>query len=161
MKGNQEYREDNMSNLTKWDPFRGARRMQNMMSRMMGDAFLGRPWFDALDDGLVSVDVYETDENVVVKADMPGLSPDDIDLSVSGDTLSIRGESSEEREEKSEEGVQYFMRERSYRSFSRSIHLPAEVDADNAEAAYENGTLKLTLPKVEQVKAKTISIKAK
>ncbi len=150
-----------MSNIIKWEPFREVRRIQNLMDRMMGDAFLGRSWFDDINEGLVPVDVYETDENVFVEAAMPGLSPQEIDISVIGDTLNIRAEVSEDRQEKNEEAVQYYMRERSYRRFSRSLRLPAEVNADKASADYKNGILKLTLPKVEPVKSKTITIKAK
>ena len=150
-----------MTKIVKWEPFREARRIQNLMDRMMGDALLGRSWFDDIDEGIVPVDVYETDENVIVEAAVPGMSKDDINISVTGDMLNIRAEISEDREQKPEEGIQYYLRERSYRRFSRSIRLPVEVEADNADAEYQSGILKLTLPKVEPVKSKTITIKAK
>ena len=104
------------------------------------------------------VDMYQTPEDIVVKATLPGVLPDDISITVSGDVLTIRGEVKTE-EEKS--GASYHIRERRYGTYSRSLPLPTSVAADKAKAEFENGVLTLTIPKAEEVKPKTITVKAK
>ncbi len=148
-----------MDEITRWEPIREMRRMRNMLDRMMDRSFFTRPFLGDFTDELgVPIDVYQTDDEVIVKATTPGMKPEDIHISITGDTLNIRGELKEEREE---EGFQYHIRERRVGSFSRSILLPSSVNADDAEAEFENGVLTLTLPKIEDVKPKTITIKAK
>jgi len=105
-----------------------------------------------------AVDVYQTDDAVVVKSAIPGIKPEDIDISITGDTLTIKGETRVE-EEVNEEN--YIRRERRYGSFCRSLALPLPVVTEKAEAEFENGVLTLTLPKAEEVKPKAIKIKAK
>jgi HSP20 family protein len=102
--------------------------------------------------------MYETDDAVVVKAAIPGVDPKDVEINVTGDTLTIRGEIRKEEEVKEEN---YLRRERYYGSFCRSFLLPTRVVADDAEAVFENGVLTLTLPKAEEVKPKSIKVKAK
>lgn len=147
-----------MARLTRWEPFRMSRRMHDLLDRWMDSAFMDFPSFGALFEGGVPIDVYQTDDNVVVKATAPGFKPEDINISITGDTLTIQGEAKEEREET---GAKYHLRERRMESFSRSIILPASVDADKAQAEFEDGILTLTLPKVEEAKPKTITVKAK
>jgi HSP20 family protein len=106
----------------------------------------------------LAVDMYETDEAVVVKSAIPGIDPDDLNISITGDTLTIKGET--KAEEKIEE-ENYICRERCYGAFSRSMTVPVPIVADEAEADFENGILTLTLPKAEEVKPKAIEIKAK
>ena len=103
------------------------------------------------------VDISESADQVTVKAEIPGLEPKDIDISLSGDLLTIKGEKKSEREEKDEN---YHLVERSYGSFSRSLRLPVSVEADKIEASYKQGVLTITCPKKEEVKAKAIEIKA-
>jgi HSP20 family protein len=91
-----------------------------------------------------TVDVSETDKEIHVTAELPGMSEKDIDVSLSGDNLVIRGEKKAEKEEK---GEQFYRRETSFGSFYRTIPLPAEVEADKIEARYKNGVLRITLPK--------------
>jgi HSP20 family protein len=102
------------------------------------------------------VDVRETETEVVVEAEVPGLKADELDVSVSNGTLTIRGERKSEREEK--EG-DYHMTERSHGSFSRVVSLPAAVKADGAAAKHENGIVTITLPKTEHAKPKKIEVK--
>jgi HSP20 family protein len=147
-----------MTRLTRWEPFREMRRMHDMLDRVMDRTFIDAPFFAAFDQGVLPVDVYQTDDDVVVKATAPGMKAEDIQITITGDTLSIRGEVSEEREH---EGVQFHIRERRAGSFSRSIGLPTTVDADKTKAEFEDGILTLTLPKVEDVKPKSITVKAK
>ena len=102
--------------------------------------------------------MYQTDNDVIVKATLPGFKPEEIHIAVTGDTLTLRGESSGESEAKE---ATYHLRERRYGAFSRSLRLPSPVEADKARAEFESGVLTLTLPKAEEVKPKTIAIKAK
>ena len=146
--------------LTRWEPFREMRRMHDMLDRVMDESLTHKGsgngnWFE----GLAPIDLYQTDDEVVIEASMPGVQPDDIDISVTGDTLTMRGEV---REEKDVEGERdYQLRERRYRRFARSLTLPSTVDADQAEAEIEHGILTLRIPKAEQAKPKQISVKAK
>jgi HSP20 family protein len=102
--------------------------------------------------------MYETDEAVVVKSGVPGVDPGDIDISVTADTLTIKGETKAEEEVEEES---YVHRERRYGAFSRSLTIPVPIQADKAEAEFEDGVLTLTLPKAEEVKPKAIKVKAK
>jgi HSP20 family protein len=102
--------------------------------------------------------MYETDDAIVVKSTIPGIGPEDLDISITGDTLTIKGETRAEEEVEQES---YICRERRYGAFSRSLTVPAPVVAEEAEAEFENGVLTLTLPKAEEVKPKAIKVKAK
>lgn len=146
--------------LTRWEPFREMRRLTDILDRWMEESFL-TPAFEGLYEGIVPVDVYQTDNDVVVKAVLPGVRPEDIHISITGDNLVIRGEVREEVETNGGGDRQYHIRERRYGRFSRSLILPTMVDADKAKAEFENGILTLTLPKAEEVRPKTITVKAK
>jgi HSP20 family protein len=145
-----------MTNLTRWQPFREARRMHDMLDRMM-DRSLVDPFWSSV-GGALPLDVYQTDDEIVVKASAPGMTADDLEISITGETLTIRGEM---EQEDVKEGARYHIRERRMDSLSRSIALPTMVEAEKAKAEFENGILTLTLPKVEEVKPKTITVKAK
>jgi HSP20 family protein len=149
-----------MSELVRWEPFSDLISLREAMNRLFEESFV-RPWGGALQPaGLESpaVDMYETEDAVVVKATIPGVEAENIEISTTSDLLTIRGEI--ERDEKvSEEN--YLRRERYYGSFSRSLTLPTQVIAEDAEALFENGVLTLTLPKAEEVKPKAIKVKAK
>ena len=103
------------------------------------------------------LDVYETEDGLVVKASLAGVKREDVDVSIAGDTLSIKGEFKSEEETKK---PSYYRQERCYGSFHRALTLPTEVEADKAEAVFEHGVLTLTMPKAEAVKPKTIQVKA-
>jgi len=103
-----------------------------------------------------AVDVADSENEIVVKAEVPGCKAEDIDISVHGNTLTIRGEKKAE-EEKKEKG--YYHLERSYGSFRRELSLPGDIDPDKIEAAYKNGVLTVTLPKSEKAKAVKIKVK--
>lgn len=116
-------------------------------------------WLPGEEGGwLPAVDAYEKDDKFVVKAELPGMKEEDIDVSVVGDTLSIKGEKKTETEVKEEN---YYRSERSYGSFFHSIPLPSAVDADKIEATYEDGVLEVTLPKIAKVKPKKVKVSAK
>lgn len=106
----------------------------------------------------LAVDMEETENEILVKAEMPGLEPKDFQISVNGDTLTIKGE---KKAEKTEEKKNYHMIERRYGSFHRSIPLPSEVDNDKVKASYSKGILEILLPKSKQHKAKRITVNVK
>jgi HSP20 family protein len=105
----------------------------------------------------LAVDMYETMDEVVVKAALPGVKPEQLDINIAGDVLNIRGESNEETNDEQQD---YIRRERRYGSFSRSVTLPSGLQADKADAKFENGMLTLKIPKSEQMKPRTIKVKA-
>jgi HSP20 family protein len=141
--------------LIRWDPTREVVSLREAMDRLLGESFI-RPWSKLgtfFGDETPSLDMYETDDEVVVEADVPGVKPEEIDVQVAGNVLTIKGEW---KEKKKEEKASYIYRERSFGRFCRSVTLPADVDMDEAEAEFEHGVLTLTLPKLESVKPKTI-----
>jgi HSP20 family protein len=147
-----------MSNLTRWEPVREMMTLREAMDRLFDDAFT-RPI--SLRDGgwsTPAVDMFQTDDEVVVKVALPGFKADEVQINITGDVLTLRGELKHEEEKKERA---WHIREHRWNSFERSIALPTEVTADRASADFENGILSITLPKAEEVKPKTISVKAK
>lgn len=132
--------------------------LRDAMDRLINDSFVRPFWpFDST-LGAFSLDMYETNDAVVVKAAIPGLKSEDLNITVSGDMLTIQGETRQEEEAKEST---YYVRERHYGTFSRVLSLPTSVMADKAEAEFENGILKLTLPKAEEARPKVITVKPK
>jgi HSP20 family protein len=142
----------------RWEPFREISRLRREIDRLWEDIFgPSRRIFEPLAETWEpAIDVAETAEKITVKAEVPGIEPKDIDISLVGDTLTIKGEKKAEREEK---GESYHLVERSYGSFMRSIRMPAPVDPDKIEAHYKNGVLTIICPKKEEVKPKAIEVK--
>ena len=149
-----------MANIVRWEPFRDLVSLREAMDRLFEESFV-RPqagWLAPGEAETLAVDMYETDEAVVVKSAVPGIDPADLDISVTGDVLTVKGETKTEEEVKEEN---YIRRERRYGSFSRSLSIPVPVVADKADAEFKDGILTLTLPKAEEVKPKAIKVKAK
>lgn len=147
-----------MSNIVRWEPFNELVSLRDAMDRLFEDSIIRpRSWLSFDGDGL-PVDVYETKEDIVIKAAVPGVKPEDIDISITGDTLTIKGEYKEEEKVEKED---YYRRERHVGAFSRAIELPLEVNAEKASAEFADGVLTLTLPKSEEVMPKTIEVHAK
>lgn len=141
-----------------WQPFRELESLQSEMNKLF-DLSLGR-WPErttGLMEGAWSpaVDVYDSKDNIMVKADIPGIKKEDIDVSVHGDILTIKGEKKQETETK-EKG--FIKTERFYGSFNRAVALPVEVDASKVKASYKGGVLELVLPKKEEAKPKQIKV---
>jgi HSP20 family protein len=147
-----------MSNLTRWEPMREMMTLREAMDRLFDDAFT-RP-INLRDGGwsAPAVDMYQTDDEVVVRAALPGFKADEVQINVTGDVLTLRGEVRQQEEQKERA---WHIREQRWGSFERSLTLPTDVKADQAAADFENGILTITLPKAEEVKPKTISVNAK
>ena len=146
--------------IERWQPFPELVSLRQAMDRLFEDSFV-RPSRLLTTIGEVAapaLDVYQTSNEMVVKATLPGVKPEDVDIDITGDTLTIKGETKAEQEIKKED---YLYQERRYGAFSRSITLPGGLKSDKVEAAMENGVLTLTIPKAEEAKPKKITVKAK
>ena len=146
--------------LVRMEPFRELTTMREVLNRLWDDTYY-RPFrFAAVNGGATqpAIDISETNDEVLVKAVMPGVKPEDVDININGNTLTIKGETREEHEDKD---GKFYHRECYYGNFSRSLTIPAGLKADEAEANLENGVLTLSIPKAEEVKPKTIKVKAK
>jgi len=146
-----------MANLTVFDPFREMATLRSMMDQVF-DNMLTRQLEGWRGYEWMVLDMYQTNDEVVVKAVLPGVKPEDIHITVANGVLTIRGEV---KEEKVNEDAIYHIRERRSGMITRSVQLPVTVNVDKAKAEYENGILTLILPKVEEVRPKTISVKVK
>ena len=146
-----------MSNLSRWEPMREMLTLREAMNQLFDDSFT-RPIGTSAVTVIPAVDLYEENDQVVVKAALPGLKAEDVQISVTSDLLTLRGEFKSGPEPKT---ATYHLREYRYGSFERSLRLPTEVQTDKAKADFENGILTITLPKAEALKPRTISIKAK
>ena len=145
-----------MSDITLWDPFREMMSLRSMMERMFDGNGFGRhsDWTEQVNWGL-ALDVAESGDAFVVKASLPGMNPDDLEVTFNNNILTIQGEVKEEHES---DEKRYHLRERRYGSFSRSISLPSTINADAIDASYQDGVLTLTLPKVEEAKPRRITV---
>jgi HSP20 family protein len=151
--------------VTPWRPFMDLTAWEREMDRMMGD-FFGRRmrplWPERLfrggDSEIIApaLDVYEEKDDIVVKAELPGMEKGDIEVDISDSELTLKGE--KKKEEKIEE-KDYYRCERSYGAFVRSIDLPRDVQADKVKASFKNGVLEVRLPKTEEAKTKEIKVK--
>ncbi len=146
-----------MSNLTRWEPMREMMTLREAMNHLFDDAFT-RPLSISAVSAMPAIDLYQTDDEIVVKAALPGIKPDEVQISVTGDVLTLRGEFKRQEEQKE---ATWHIREQRSGIFERSVMLPTEVQTDKSKADFENGILTITLPKAEAVKPRTISIKAK
>jgi HSP20 family protein len=138
--------------LQRWDPFRDLRQMEDTMNRLwrgFGGSAAGT------EDWNISLDVVQRPDEIVVKASVPGVKPDDIDVAIEDNILTIRAERKTEYEE---EGSIYLVRERQIGSFYRALRLPDTVDAGKVTSHYEDGVLTISLPKAEEKKKKQIKI---
>ncbi|MBN1369100.1 MAG: Hsp20/alpha crystallin family protein [Dehalococcoidaceae bacterium] len=145
-----------MADLMRWEPLRDMMTLRQAMDRLFEDSFVRPAGLGAPAVADVAMDVFETDSEVVLKAELPGVKPEEVDVSITEDVLTVKGEHKEEKEETE---ANYFRKELRYGSFSRSVRLPTSVNSEKAEAVFENGVLTLTLPKAEEVKPRQIKVK--
>ena len=141
--------------LTRWDPFREMFAMQKNMDRLLDRALNNESVWSMPVTWDLALDVVENKDEFLVKASIPGINPDDIEITFTDNVLTIKGETKDDKDVKDE---QYHLRERRYGSFSRSISLPNKVKSDAIQASYDAGVLTLKLPKAEEVKPKKITI---
>lgn len=148
-----------------WDPFEELRRMEDLISRTFGEvgheyfgrrALPGAAGEELVETAAPYVDIKDKAGKIIVAADIPGVEKSDITINIRGDTLEISAEKKEEKEEE-EEG--YIRRERSYKKFYRSIPLPTEVDSAKVDATFNNGVLRIEMPKVVVEEVKKIEVK--
>jgi HSP20 family protein len=144
--------------ITRWDPFRDLSLLQERMNRVFEDAAV-RGWKNDEPSATTSwspaVDIYETDSEIMVQAELPGVDRKDIALQLENNVLTLKGD---RRFEKETNQDNYHRIERSYGGFSRAFTIPTIVDEEKIRADYRDGILKIALPKKEQVKAKQIKI---
>lgn len=146
--------------MTQWDPIDSLMPLplRDVMSRLLEESFVPPRGLEVFAVGRgFPVDIYETDNDYVVEASLPGMKADQIQITAIGDTLTIRAKTAHEQEKKEEKGA-YVRRERYNGEITRTIELPGLIDADKVEATYEHGILKLRVPKAEEVKPKTIAV---
>lgn len=143
--------------IVRWEPFRNAASLQDRINRMFDDAFSkGRDVADhAIGAWQPSVDIYETDNAVVITAELPGVKKDDIEIEVENNILSIKGERKEDHEVSEDN---YYRRERVVGRFHRAFTLPVDCNHDAIKANFENGVLRLEIPKPEEKKPKKVAI---
>ena len=145
--------------IVRFEPFRDLTSLQERMNRLFSESYrsqqtgdddwaLGGTWAPA-------VDIYEQDNNIVLKAELPGVDPKDVDIQLENNTLTLRGERKLDSEVKKEN---YHRVERAYGTFTRSFTLPAVVDQGSIKAEFKDGVLRVTLPKREEAKPKQIQI---
>jgi len=143
--------------LMRWEPFNDLISLREAMDRLFEESFV-RPRGVAVTNGTLTLplEVYQTEDEVVVKAPVPGVRPEDIDVNVLGDTLTIKGEIKEEKAEK----ASHHLREWRNGVFARTITLPAPVNADQAQATFERGVLTLRLPKAQSARPRQIKVES-
>ncbi|MDX1689234.1 MAG: Hsp20/alpha crystallin family protein [Candidatus Promineifilaceae bacterium] len=150
-----------MNALTRWNSYREMLNLRDQMDRLFEDTFSLFPStqtrFQTPRIWGLDMDVSETDEAYIVKVAVPGITPEELDITLTNNVLTIKGEL-ESAEEQEEEGEVYHMRELRYGSFSRSLTLPERVNADDVEAHVENGILTVFIPKSEESKPKQIPV---
>lgn len=144
-----------MSNIMRWEPFRNLSALQEQVNRLFQSNFPSRGDQFALTAWVPAVDVYETEDELVIKADLPDVSEKDLDVRVENNMLNIHGERKFEQKVKEEN---YLRTERAYGSFSRSFSLPNSVNTEGVKAEYKDGVLTITLPKRAESKPKQVKI---
>lgn len=144
-----------MRALSRWEPFRGATTLQEQVNRLLNDVFERNHQESSLSTWAPAVDIFETEHELVVKADLPDVDPKDLDIRVENNILTLRGE---RKFEKKVNEDNYLRVERAYGSFSRSFSLSNTVNSEAIKADYQNGVLTLSIPKREEAKPKQIKV---
>jgi HSP20 family protein len=141
--------------ISRWEPVKDFMTLRQAMDRLFEESFVHSGRFpDANVGSYVPLDVYTTKDAIVVRAAVPGINPEDVEITVEGNTVSIRGETKPSKEEGT-----YLLQEQRCGPFARSLELAIPVQADKAEASFKNGVLTLTIPKAEEIKPKVIKVK--
>lgn len=145
--------------IVKWDPFETFLGVQDDLNKLFRNRFASaRPFEGGISEvrrWAPAVDIYETEENLVVEAELPGIDPKDIDVTIEDGVLTLKGERKYEKEVKEEN---YYRIERASGHFERSVRLPFDTDEDSVKAAFDNGVLTVNVPKVQPPEKKSISV---
>lgn len=141
--------------IIRWEPFDEMMSLRESMDRLFEDFFSRRPRTAGPLVWQPAVEVFETDNEVVVKAELPGIDPKNVSVTVTSEGLSIKGEARAEHEEK---GRNYYRRELRYGAFQRTIPLPNEVKSEETKASFRHGILEVKIPKAERVRPKTVKV---
>jgi HSP20 family protein len=147
--------------LMRWDPFRERLSLRNAMDRLFEESFMRPRWLMGWPGELsdIPLDIYTEGDNLIVKASVPGIKPEELNVQVRDDMLTISGQMKQETERKDDD---YHLRERRYGRFERTVALPHSVTADKAQAEFDNGVLTLTLPRAaEEPRNKKIPVKVR
>jgi HSP20 family protein len=144
-----------MNTLTRWAPFRGINTLNDQVNRLLEDSFRGTGSDSSLTTWAPAVDIYETENELVVTADLPGMNEKDLDVRVENNMLTIRGE---RRMEATVNEDNVLRTERAYGSFSRSFSLPNTVNSEAIKADYQHGVLTVKMPKREESKPKQVKV---
>ena len=144
-----------MTNLTRWEPFRGLNTLQDQVNRLLEDSIRGAGANSSLAAWAPAVDIYETESELVVTADLPGINEKDFDVRVENNMLTIRGERKLEKTVNEDNMLRV---ERAYGSFSRSFSLPNTVNTEAIKADYRDGVLTVKMPKREESKPKQVKV---
>ena len=141
-----------------WDPVTDLVTMQQAMDRLFDETWdrRGTGWRRGERVAKLPVDVYSTADELVLQASVPGLDPEDVEITIEGETLTIKGERKAPLD-----NVEYHVQERGYGPFGRTLTLNVLIEADQAEAVFERGVLTLTIPKAEEIRPKVIKVKSK
>jgi HSP20 family protein len=144
--------------VERWTPLIDMERMLSDMDRLFSDRVTRDRGSGRSRAYRPAMDVYDSDDNIIVKAMVPGATPDDLDISLEQNTLTIRGTIGYQLSDEQAQKVTWYQREIGYTDWAESLQLPTPVDSDNASADFENGILTLTLPKSEQARVKRIPV---
>ena len=144
-----------ITTLSRWDPFRDIASFQDQMSRVWGDFPLRFSGGDGIGGWYPPVDISEEEDRIVLRAELPGVSKDDIDINVENGTITLRGEKKQQKKVDSESA---YRMERFYGSFSRSFVLPTTIDPENIKASFSDGVLEVVLPKADEAKPRKIRV---
>lgn len=142
--------------ISRWEPFRDMMTLREAMDRFIGESSRPLRWVPGGGICQLPIDVYVTDEDVVVTASVAGADPEKVAITIEGDTLTIKGEIAEPLG-----NVDYLLQERAYGTFNRTLRLSIPVQADKAEASFDKGVLTLVIPKQEEVRTRTIKVTSK
>src|SRR6267142_5712596 len=144
-----------MGTLTRCEPIRDFLGLEGRMARLLGDNFSRLPLGENFGAWVPLVDIYEEGDRIILRAEIPGASKDDIDVKVENGTITIRGEKKQEKEVDSETA---YCIERFYGTFSRSFVLPTSIDAGKIKATYKDGVLEVVVPKADEAKPRKVQI---
>ena len=147
-----------MANITRFDPLGEIVSLRSAMDRLFEDSFVSPLTWRTVANGNginPAIDIYETDDDIVLTAALPGLKSDDVEVTITGQNLTLRGDV---KADETVQNDQYIYRERRFGSFNRSFQLPVRVDGDRADASFSDGILTLRIPKADEVKPRQIRI---